>query len=329
MTIRTRKFGNGDDDVVVVTISTDTATAQFLDVGATLWQVHGWGTDHSLCLHHADPFSYFDNPPYLGCTVGPVANRIAGSRFAIGGDEHRLVANEGANHLHGGPTGFGRRRWELDVDHARDAVSFRMERPHGEGGYPGHAIVDVTWSIDGDDLRFEWSASADRATPVSIANHAYWNLDGRGTIDQHRLRVAASQIVEIDDELLPTGRLIEVAGTPYDLNAGPILGAVIDRVPDGIDHNYVLDPRGTAELVSSDGRLSMTVSTSLPGLQVYTGHQLDGSAAQGGYAARSGLCLETQFFPDAVNQSDFTSPKVGPGETMSAATVHRFHRSLG
>ena len=313
--------------VSAVELSSPAMTVRLLDLGATLWQLAPHpGPERSICLFHGDATDYAENPPYLGCTVGPVANRISGSKFRLDGKRYKLVPNEGSNHLHGGPTGFGRRLWEFDTDRASNSVTFRIRRPDGEGGYPGNLDVEVTWTLEDDQLRFEWSASSDAPTPVSIANHAYWNLAGGGTIEDHHLLVDSASIVEIDGQLLPTGALAPVDGTPFDLRGGRRIGDALHELGDGIDHCYSLDPGAEVKLVGPRGELSLGIRTSLPGIQVYTGHMLDGSPRQGRYGPLAGLCLETQFFPDAVNQPAFLSPVSAAGEPVSHWTIYKLHR---
>lgn len=302
-------------EVSVIELANAELTVRLLDLGATLWQViPRTGTKHrGVCLYHDDPLQYADNPPYLGCTVGPVANRIGNSRFVLDGVVHDVEPNEGVNHLHGGRAGFGRRLWEYETHGEPDAVTFKLTRPDGEDGYPGNLVVEATWTLQARTLRFEWTARTDRHTPVSITNHAYWNLAGHGTVVDQWLSVGANELVEVGTELIPTGRLTNVAGTRFDLQRGRQLGQVVGEGGDGIDHCYVVGPGCEIRLSAPALGFHLDVETSLPGVQVYTGHMLSGLPADGGYPPMSGVCLETQFFPDAVNNPQFPSPVVPAG----------------
>lgn len=322
MTIRIEQVDTSAGDLTLVELADGPLTARFLDVGATLWRLRVDGDD--LCLHHADPADYRANAPCFGATPGPVANRIAGAEFDLDGRTWRLEPNEGPNQLHGGPSGFATRRWAVEP-FGDDAVAFRLHRAHGDGGYPGNLDVEVVWRLSGGRLRFEWSATTDRATPVSLTNHAYWNLAGGGTIHDHVLRVDADRLVVVDDEMLPTGELLDVAGTPYDLRAGVRLGDAIDALPPiGIDHSYLLDDGAEIELHDPGTGRSIAVRTSLPAVQVYTAGNLAGRAQEAGAPRFGAVCLETQYPPDAVHHHRFASPVLPAGGTVRHWTEYRF-----
>jgi len=315
------------ETVSMVEISNQYMRVRLLNLGASLWKLipANHGSSDGVCLSLPEATSYADNPPYLGCTVGPVANRIGNSAFMLGDETYALTPNEGRNHLHGGPTGFGRRIWTIDTDQRSNLVKFGFARPDGEGGYPGNLEVEVTWHLEENCLQFSWEARSDKATPVSITNHTYWNLAGAGTIEDHHLCVESPEIVEINDQLIPTGVLTPVEGTGFDLTKNPRLGDVIGQLPlGGIDHCYSVAPGAIARLEEPTSGLSLMVETSLGGIQVYTGHQLDHSPAQGEYGPLSGLCLETQYFPDAVNNSDFASPILAGGDEIRHWTKYTF-----
>ena len=330
MTICIRSAGtlSTGDKVSEIEISNELMSVRLIDLGATLWKLipHKHPSSNGVCLFQPDPLSYADNPSYLGCTIGPLANRVTNSRFTLQGRTHKLTPNEGPNHLHGGPAGFGHRIWSFETDPATNSVVFTINRPDGEGGYPGNLDVDATWTLDENCLRFEWTAKADQPTPVSLTNHTYWNLAGRGTIEDHHLQLASSEIVEVDDQLLPTGELVPTQATPFDLSGNPRLGDAIQPFkPGGLDHCYAVTLGSPALLGDPESGLSLEVDTSLPGIQVYTGHHLDGSSEHGGYGPLSGVCLESQFFPDAVNQSHFASPVLSANQTARYWTTYTFH----
>lgn len=314
--------------ISAVEMSNEYMQVTLLDLGATLWKLlpRGHASATGITLAHDDPLSYAANPPYLGCTVGPLANRVGGSAFVLDGQRFELTPNEGTHHLHGGPTGFGHRVWDTEPGDQATEVVFRLHRSDGEGGYPGNLDVAVTWTLERNCLRFAWSASADKATPASITNHTYWNLAGSGTIEDHLVRVDAEAVVEIDDDLIPRGALVPSSGSVFDLAASTRVGDAVRRIGlGGIDHCYALAPDGRIELRDPRSGLSLTMKTSLPGVQVYTSHQLDGSPEQGGFKPMAGLCLETQFFPDAVNNPSFPSPVVGPEQLVHHWTTYTFN----
>lgn len=321
MTLRLERVDTPDGELTMVELGDGAVRVLLLDVGATLWRLQVGGAD--LCRHHPDPGAYWTNAPCFGATPGPVANRIAGAAFELGGERHQLVANEGPNQLHGGPGGFAWQRWSTEqVDDL--AVAFRLHRPDGAGGYPGDLDVEVVWSLDRGHLRFEWSATTDRATPVSLTNHTYWNLAGGGTVHDQVLRVEADRLVVVDEAMLPTGELLDVAGTPFDLRAGVRLGDAIEALrPLGIDHSYLLDDGAEIELHEPGSGRTLAVRTSLPAVQVYTAGNLAGRPQEAGVQRFGGLCLETQFPPDAVHHPHFASPVVPAGTTVRHWTEYR------
>jgi aldose 1-epimerase len=282
------------------------------------------------------------NDAYFGTLVGRYANRIANGSFALDGAAYRLERNEGRHALHGGPVGFGARVWEVDeVVATRDeaAVRLRYESPDGEMGHPGALTVAATYRLRaGCTLRLDLRATTDRATVVNLTNHTYWNLagEGAGTIDDHELAVHADRYVAVDRELVPTGELAPVAGTPLDLRGPVRLGSRPSGTPGpleaagGFDFTYVLGRSVPGSLVRAadlhdpaSGR-ALTVFTTEPGLHLYTGRDLDG-AGRGKtgipHRARGGLSLEAQHFPDSPNHPEFPSTVLRPGETFASSTV--------
>jgi aldose 1-epimerase len=285
---------------------------------------------------YTDP-AYLAGNPFLGSTVGRYANRIAGGSFPLDGETYKLAQNEGQITLHGGSHGFDQRVWSAEaVEHG---VRMSYTSADGEQGFPGTLRASVTFTLDGSGgLRLDYAATTDRATVVALTNHAYWNLagEGSGTTAGHLLRIAAARYTPVDATLIPTGALDEVAGTPFDFQDFHAIGErlrddhpqlVIGR---GYDHNYVLDGDGlrTAAVVRdpSSGR-QMTIETTEPGLQFYSGNFLDGKLrGTSGRSYRQGdaFALETQHFPDSPNQPSFPSTVLRPGETWTSTTVHRF-----
>lgn len=324
-------------DVFEIELFNDRFAVRLLSLGATLWDIRPVEFEPArpgLCLSLTSAEDYFGNAAYLGVTAGPVANRIAGAGFQLDGRRHDLEPNEGPNQLHGGPTGFSHRPWNAetlsDDDGATREVRFGLRRPAGDGGYPGNLDVTVTYRLDGNRLRYRWTAITDTPTPVSLTNHAYWNLAGSGTIGDHLLTVPARRIVDIDGASLPTGSLPTVDGTAFDLRTPTTLATVIDQLDGGgLDHCYVLDESrqaGRPPIVLShppSGR-RLEITTTLPGVQVYTAQYLDGSDRYGGHRRHGGVCLETQHLPDAVNQPSFPSCIVEPGQSVTHTTDYVF-----
>jgi aldose 1-epimerase len=281
---------------------------------------------------------------YLGALIGRYANRIAGGRFTLDGTEHAVTRNDGANHLHGGRRGFHAAVWDVEpfADGGAVGAALRHTSPDGEDGYPGTLRVRVTYTLTPrDELVVDYHAVTDRATPVSLTHHAYFNLAGHdaGDVLGHELTLAASRYTPVGAGLIPTGELRDVRGTPFDFTAPRALGARIDardeqlRLAGGYDHNFALDGRGApdapgfaARVVEPTRGRVLEVHTSEPGLQLYTGNSLAGVVGKHGaaYVAHGGLALETQRFPDSPNHSHFPSAVLRPGEEFVSRTVYRF-----
>ena len=284
---------------------------------------------------------YLGEDPYFGATIGRYGNRIANATFDLNGETYNLPANDGPNSLHGGPNGFHTQLWnatEVDED---GATGVEMERtsPDGEEGYPGNLDVTVRYTLtDDNELRIQYTATTDQATPVNLTNHSYFNLSGDGTILDHVLMIDADAFTPVNNTLIPTGELRSVEGTPFDFREPTPIGERIDAENEqlgfgqGYDHNWVLNSEGgslasVATLYDPSSGREMEVLTTEPGLQFYSGNFLDGSlTGKDGknYELRSALCLETQHFPDSPNQPDFPSTILEPGDTYSSETVYRF-----
>ncbi|MBQ4279251.1 MAG: galactose mutarotase [Rikenellaceae bacterium] len=284
--------------------------------------------------------SYFNDGPAMGKIVGRYGNRIANGAFTLDGTEYRLARNNGPNHLHGGPRGFGNRIWASRVE--TDRVVFSLTSPDGDERYPGELGCEVVYDWD-DDCRLEITlfARSDAPTIVNLTNHAYFNLagEGSGTVLGHTLQLNASHYLATDPTLIPTGALVPVAGTPLDFTAAKPLGRDIDtdcealRYGNGYDQCFAVDgwqPGQVAEVGTLADPVSgrrMTILSSQPGLQLYTGNYLQGcpSGKHGhDYRNRDGVALECQGFPDAPNHPDFPSQVLRPGETYVQKIVYRF-----
>ena len=277
------------------------------------------------------------NPSYLGCTVGRVANRTAKGRFQLDGKKYQLAVNNGPNHLHGGTRGFDKVVWSAEIVQGREAaVAFTYLSRNGEEGYPGNLDVTVLMTLTNwDELRIDYTATTDRATPVNLTNHSYFNLAGGGNVLGHELKVAAKAYIPVDATSIPTGKQVPVAGTAFDFTKRKPIGRDFARLtgkPIGYDHNFVLKGQGqrlaacASVYERTTGRL-LEVRTTEPGVQVYTGNWLDGTqCGHSGiyYTQHSGLCLETQHFPDSLHRPRFPSIILRLGQTYTQTTIYKF-----
>lgn len=319
--------------------------AKVMTLGATLTELHvpdkkGKLADVVLGFDTVAGYQSDDNQ-YFGCTTGRVANRIAKGKFTLDGKEYKLAVNNGPNHLHGGSKrSLDKVVWKaVQVEETNNdfSVSFTYTSPDGEEGYPGKLFLSVTYTLTSkNQLRISYTATTDKPTPVNLCNHSYFNLAGAGspTIIDHELLIAADKYTPTDDTLIPTGKIGPVTGTPLDFNKSTKIGARIEDLTKtpylGYDHNYILakqDEKTPAAKLRdpSSGRV-LTVYTDQPGIQVYSGNFLKGQKGKGGkvYNHRSALCLETQHFPDSVNQPEFPSTVLKPGQTYKHTCVYAF-----
>ena len=277
------------------------------------------------------------NPSYLGCTVGRVANRTARGRFQLDGKKYKLAVNNGPHHLHGGLRGFDKVVWSAEIVKGREAaLAFTYLSRHGEEGYPGNLDVTVLMTLtNGDELRIGYTATTDRATPLNLTNHSYFNLAGGGNVLGHELKVAAKAYIPVDATSIPTGKQVSVAGTAFDFTKRKAIGLDFARLtgkPIGYDHNFVLKGGGQrlaacATVYDRTSGRVMEVRTTEPGVQVYTGNWLDGTqCGHSGiyYTQHSGLCLETQHFPDSLHHPRFPSIILRPGQTFTTTTTYTF-----
>ncbi len=274
---------------------------------------------------------------YFGSVAGRYCNRIAMGHFTLDGKEYELAVNNGPNHLHGGVKGFDKVMWRAEPVETSDAVGvqFSYRSPDGEEGYPGNLDVVAEYRLTNEnEVTIEFRATTDKPTHVNLTNHNYWNLGGNdsGTHLEHELQVEADKVLETDATLIPTGSLLDVAGTPLDFRKFRRIGDRIDEVGDdvkGYDHCFVIrDHNGEMRHVATvrdpaSGR-EMEIHSTQPGLQFYTGNFLDGGEGSCGYAQYSGFCLETQHFPDTPNHDEFPSTRLDPGDEFVEKTILRF-----
>ncbi|MDG1832442.1 MAG: galactose mutarotase [Verrucomicrobiota bacterium] len=325
--------------------------AKVTTYGATLVELHAPDKAGKL----TDVVNGFDNVAgyegdgnqYFGCTTGRVCNRIAKGKFTLDGKEYTLATNNDPNHLHGGgDKAISKQVWEATPMTGKAAVVFTLTSPDGEEGYPGNLNMKVTYTLtDENELRISYEATTDKATPINLTNHAYFNLGGAGsgTILDHELTLNADHFTPVDDTLIPTGKINPVAGTELDFRTSHAIG---ERIPDkgvaktedcktstlGYDHNFVINvPSGESVALAArlkdpkSGRV-MEIYTDQPAIQFYSGNFLKNQTGKGGktYPFRGALCLETQHNPDSVNHPNFPSTILRPGETYRTTTIHRF-----
>ena len=327
--------------------------ARLIGFGATLQSLHvpdRQGRLDDVVLGYASLGEYVEHPEYFGATVGRFGNRIAGGRFALDGQTAQVPATDGPNALHGGVHGFDQRPWEIETLSGPGEpahVTFRRTSPDGEEGFPGRLEVRAGYTLGGDDtLTLDYSATTDRPTVVNLTNHSYFNLGGENsgrTALDHVVTIHGDAFTPVDDTMIPTGELRQVAGSAMDFTS-PV--AVAARIRDGAerqlvlgggyDHNYVLlggvtpEPRPAVRAWDPASGRVLEIATTEPGVQFYSGNFLDGTrTGKGGrlYRQGDGLCFETQHFPDAPNHPTFPATRLDPGQTFRSRTVWRFTTS--
>jgi aldose 1-epimerase len=340
--VETALFGrmpNGTSVHLFTLTNANGLVARITDYGTVITELHTpdrLGRLGDIVLGFDNLSQYLEDQFYFGCTIGRVAGRIAHGRFTLDGALHTLVQNGGAHHLHGGIKGYHKVVWRAEpLSPPVAGVKFTHVSPDGDEGYPGRLDLGVVMTLtDGDALTIDYTATTDRTTPVNLTNHSYFNLAGDGDILGHELMLASKSYTPVDGTLIPTGEIRPVSGTPFDFTQATPIGARFDRLvgePRGYDHNFVITRAGdrlaaAARVYEPRTGRTMTVATTQPGLQLYTGNYLDGTTGKRGlvHSPHSGFTLETQHFPDSVNQPAFPSTILRPGETYRHTTVYRF-----
>ncbi len=344
MNFSTESFGRTPEGQEVLLYSLTSAKglrARITNFGVILVSLevpdrHGKLDDITLGFDNLD--GYIGQKVYFGATVGRYANRIGNARFVLDGVEYKLAANNGPNHLHGGLKGFDKVVWRtVEATAAEDRAWVKMSylSRDGEEGYPGNLQCTVTYTLTNDDeLRLDYTAETDKKTVLNLTNHTYWNLagPGAGNILRHELMLHASRFTVVDKGLIPVGITASVVDTPLDFLAPKNIGARIRQLGNGYDHNFVLaGPVGALKPCATvheptSGR-TMEITTTEPGVQLYTGNYLDGSIiGKGGkpYGQHAGFCLETQHYPDSPNKPNFPPTVLEPGKKFTSLTVHKF-----
>lgn len=294
------------------------------------------GELRNVVLGYSSLEGYLTDTAFLGAIVGRHANRIGDGKFSLNGVDYTLATNNGPNHLHGGPTGFATRVWDAKI--ADDKLVFSRISPDGEEGYPGTLKVSVTYGFsDDNEISISYEAVSDKDTIFNITNHAYFNLNGEGSgnVLEHELYLDADQTTEVNDTLIPTGKLSSVENTPFDFRTMKTIGRDMEnddpqfQIPHTYDHNFVLNGSGLREagvLQSKESGIRMTCLTDQPGIQIYVPAQQVTPAGTSGrpYETAAAVCLETQHYPDSINHDNFPSIVLKAGDTYKSKTLYHF-----
>jgi aldose 1-epimerase len=319
-------FGTLPDGRAVhsITLAEGDLTVRLLTLGATLNDVRLQGVPHSLTLRSDDPADYLGPMLYFGGIVGPVANRMRGAQARIGGFVHNFEANQSGRHiLHSASAGTHLKIWEV-TEETPTAATFALTLPDGEGGFPGTRRLTARFTVAAPaTLRLDLQMTTDATTIANVVNHSYWNLDGTPTWEGHSLRIAADAILPVDADVIPTGEVLPVAGTPYDFRSARTFAPGTPA----LDHNFCLSdaPMGLRDVLTLTGRsgVSMTIATTEPGVQVYDG----GHTRRPGGQLHEGFAIEPQHWPDTPANPHFPPITLLPGETLHTTTEWRFTRA--
>ena len=312
-----------------------------MDWGATLLSARiplSDGTLREALLGCASPEQYPHQAAFLGASVGRYANRIADSRFTLNGVTYALAPSQGVNQLHGGPEGFDKRRWRIENQN-EESVLFSLESEDGDQGFPGSLRATARFHLSDDNaLTIEYGATVDKPCPVNLTNHAYFNLDGNPCdVREHRLQIAADCYLPVDETGIPRAGLKEVAGTSFDFRQPKVIASAFlsdddQRKTKGYDHAFLLTAAGdvsqpAAQVWSADARLAMTVYTTAPALQFYSGNYLEGTPSRYSepYADWQGLALESEFLPDSPNHPEWPQPDCTLQPDRTYRSVTRYH----
>jgi aldose 1-epimerase len=333
--------------VEIYTLKSDKVEVQIMNYGGYVLSIKvpdKSGKVADVVLGFDEPAGYYaanhgQGNPFFGPIVGRYANRIAQAKFTLDGKEYHTPPNDHGNTLHGGPNGFHNHLWTGKV--IPDGVELKYVSKDGEEGFPGNLSTTVKYTLNGNELKIDYAATTDKPTVLNLTNHSYFNLSGQenGTILNDQLKLNASRFTPVDSNLIPTGELKPVVGTPFDFVKPHAVGERINAndeqlklAHDGYDHNFVIDGGGAklteaAEVYDPSSGRVLTVLTTEPGVQFYSANFLDGSIkGKGGiaYPKNAALCLETQHFPDSPNHPKFPTTTLNPGQQFHSVTVFRF-----
>lgn len=349
MKITQKSFGKtkaGDDTTLYTITNSNGMKISFTDFGANIVSIivpDKEGNFADVALGYSNIEGYENNGPGFGSFIGRCANRIAGAKFELNGKVYNLQKNEGENNLHGGTPSYNMVMYETEIYEEEDMISLEFSRlsPNLEQGFPGNLDITVTYSLtENNELVIEYHAVSDKDTVVNLTNHSYFNLSGHnsGSILDHKVWINADQFTPTDDNLIPTGELRDVEGTPMDFRTlkriGDDIGADYEPLKQagGYDHNYVLsttpdEVEKVAELVDESTGRTMEIFTDMPGIQLYTSNMLspvkngkDGAS----YGKYAGACFETQYFPNACNTKNFPSSVLKAGQGYEYVTIYKF-----
>lgn len=344
MSLETRNFGTtkaGDAVTLYALTNKNGMKAEFIDYGANIVSLYvpdKNGKLDDIVLGFDDVAGYEVNGCFFGSFIGRHGNRIGGAQFTLNGVTYELEKNDGANNLHGGTPGYNKVMYQTET--TENSVTFSRTSPDMEQGYPGNLDIAVTYELtDGNELKITYRAASDKDTLCNVTNHSYFNLKGHdgGEITDHEVWIQANGFTETSDDLIPNGTIVDVTGTPMDFRTKKAIGDDIEAdykplvIAGGYDHNYVLDKKSgvmekVAELSEETTGRTMEVYTDLPGMQLYTGNFIEKEDGKNGttYTKRTGVCFETQFFPNSVNVPSFESCVLKAGETFTSTTIYRF-----
>ena len=334
-------FGEIDGrEVSLYIIKNDNLEVTLSDYGATIVNIRlllKSGEFRDLVRGYDDLISYVNADGYLGAVVGRVGNRLSRGKFSLDGTDYELYCNNGVNHLHGGKIGFDKKIYDVLIED--DSILFSALSADGEEGYPGNLSYSIRYTLKNGSLRIDDYAVTDKATPLNLTNHVYFNLMGRGTVYSHRITVDGDRYIPTDETLIPTGEIALVDGTPFDFRSEKdlsegILGTHKDiTLGGGLDHCIVFTDRGEGihervNVSSPDGLVTLKTYTDMPAIQLYSGNFLGNKdyPFRGGekQIKRAAFCLETEAMPDAVNHTGFTNTILRPGEEYKTTTVYEF-----
>lgn len=343
--MKKRSFGlnkKGEETTLYTFENTNGMVMEVTDFGATLYALEVPAKDgkkYDVVLGYDSPVEYEDSDgTFFGATVGRNGNRIGQAKFILNGKEYQLDVNNGPNNLHSGLDFYSFRNWNVK-NITDNSITFSLHSPDGDQGYPGALDVDVTYTLTADnEVKIDYYAVPDADTIVNMTNHSYFNLNGHdsGNILTHDVWIDADTITRVDADLIPTGELVSVEGTPMDFRTRKMIGKEIDNDYEalnygkGYDHNWCLNNNGefakVAELYGDKTGMVMEVYTDLPGVQMYAGNFLKEQKGKKAavYNHRQGVCFETQNYPDAINHENFPNPVFKKGQIYKTTTVYKF-----
>ena len=341
MTIQKRPFGHTKtgEAVELYTLQDSGCSIEIITYGAAIRSIHVpvAGELRDVALGFDDMSGYEADKSYQGVVVGRIANRVANAQYVMNGITYHMDLNNGTNCLHGGFVGLNAQLWSAREEPGALVLTL-VDREGTAAGLPGNLTVETKYTLENGELGIEYTATCDKDTPINLTNHCYFNLAGQdaGSIEQHKMQIFSHKITALNEDLVPTGELLDVTGTPFDLRELTVIAPGINSdhpqivLGGGYDHNWILSNEPyhaltTAAVVESDG-LSMTCLTTKPGIQFYAGNMLSGAVGKNGavYSKRTGLCLETQYWPNFVNMPQFPAPILRVGEVYNHKTVYRF-----